>query len=260
MSALRRSEATTSGAPARPSSRCTTKSRPRCWKLFSWLWRSNASARHRGSSATLMIRAMQRPWSTLSRPFPCRTYQTSPRGSACIGGPGARVGCSARADAGSRRPSRRLRARRSILQPRRRCRDDLCGAPATPRRRGPREQPTPSALRRGHVCAFNKRSAVWRSAQVLERHEGLRTRALRSMRAALTALNRRSAEDECLRTRASVLERPTACLLRVSRLLRRRARVRSIWWVCRPGIQSEGGRMAAGDRLGICAPRSHSSF
>lgn len=70
----------------------------------------------------------------------------------------------------------------------------------------------------GHVCWRNRRSATWHAAELLARHKGLRTRALRALRAALTALID-TPNDEVFCMAAPPLWRDERVQARVSRLL-----------------------------------------
>jgi hypothetical protein len=77
----------------------------------------------------------------------------------------------------------------------------------------------------GHVCDFNRRSAAWAAAKVLERHKSLRTQPLRQLRAALTALID-TPNDDLFSVVAPVLWEDPRVPARVSRLLESRSRAK----------------------------------
>lgn len=79
----------------------------------------------------------------------------------------------------------------------------------------------------GHVCARNRRSAAWTAAKVVRRHKYLRTRPLRGLRAALTALID-SPEDDVFSVVAPVLWEDPRVPVRVARLLESRSRAKQL--------------------------------
>jgi len=84
----------------------------------------------------------------------------------------------------------------------------------------PEDQGAADALVRltGHVCSGNRRSATWRAAELLSRHKGLRTRPLRALRAALTALID-TPDDEVFCVAAPPLWHDERVPARISRVL-----------------------------------------